>query len=133
MGTTNAQTCETVAEQQSQQVNKEEPPEEESSSPSETDVVTSVTRTLTANSIDAFYTGTVVLVTGATGFLGKALLEKLLRSCPRLGSVFVLIRPKKGCTMEQRFNELVQNSVCILSDSRIYRVASKGVKFQLGK
>jgi len=36
------------------------------------------------------------------GFVGKALIEKLLRSCPKLGRIYVLMRPKKGHTIEER-------------------------------
>lgn len=64
------------------------------------------------SSIDTFFAETVILLTGATGFLGKALLEKLLRSCPRVATIFVLIRPKKGQTVEQRFKQLLENPVC---------------------
>ncbi|XP_011645010.1 putative fatty acyl-CoA reductase CG5065 [Pogonomyrmex barbatus] len=63
------------------------------------------------SSIDTFFAETVILLTGATGFLGKVLLEKLLRSCPRVAMIFILIRPKKGHTVEQRFKELLENSV----------------------
>lgn len=63
------------------------------------------------SSIEAFFAESVVLITGATGFLGKALVEKLLRSCPRLATIFILIRPKKGQTVEQRFMELIDNPV----------------------
>ncbi|XP_011685481.1 PREDICTED: putative fatty acyl-CoA reductase CG5065 [Wasmannia auropunctata] len=63
------------------------------------------------SSIDTFFAETVILLTGATGFLGKALLEKLLRSCPRVATIFVLIRPKKGQTVEERFKELLNNPV----------------------
>ncbi|XP_071632062.1 putative fatty acyl-CoA reductase CG5065 isoform X2 [Temnothorax longispinosus] len=62
-------------------------------------------------SIDAFFAETVILLTGATGFLGKALLEKLLRSCPQVATIFVLIRPKKDQSVEQRFQELLNNPV----------------------
>lgn len=63
------------------------------------------------SSIEAFFADSVVLITGATGFLGKALVEKLLRSFPRLATIFILIRPKKGQTVEQRFMELIDNPV----------------------
>nr|XP_033325147.1 putative fatty acyl-CoA reductase CG5065 [Megalopta genalis]XP_033325149.1 putative fatty acyl-CoA reductase CG5065 [Megalopta genalis] len=62
-------------------------------------------------SIEAFYSDTVVLVTGATGFIGKALVEKLLRSCSRLLAIFILIRPKKGNTVDQRLKQLLESSV----------------------
>ncbi|XP_070154143.1 putative fatty acyl-CoA reductase CG5065 isoform X3 [Polyergus mexicanus] len=63
------------------------------------------------SSIDTFFAETVILVTGATGFLGKALLEKLLRSCPRVATIFVLIRPKRNQSIEERFRELLENPV----------------------
>lgn len=64
-------------------------------------------------SINAFFAETVILLTGATGFLGKALLEKLLRSCPRVATIYVLTRPKKNQSVEQRFKELLNNTVRI--------------------
>ncbi|MBI3911547.1 MAG: AMP-binding protein [Armatimonadetes bacterium] len=48
-------------------------------------------------SIRRFLDGRVLLVTGATGFLGKAVIEKILRCCPEVGQIFLLIRPKSGC------------------------------------
>jgi nucleoside-diphosphate-sugar epimerase len=42
-----------------------------------------------------FYNGQSVLLTGATGFLGKPVIEKLLRSCPDIGHIYVLIRPRR--------------------------------------
>ncbi|EDX02432.1 putative fatty acyl-CoA reductase CG5065 [Drosophila yakuba] len=46
-----------------------------------------------------------IFVTGASGFVGKALIEKLLRSCPKLGRIYVLMRPKKGHTIEERLQQ----------------------------
>lgn len=46
--------------------------------------------------IREFYSGKNVLVTGATGFCGKVLVEKLLRSCENIGKIYVLIRRKKN-------------------------------------
>lgn len=53
-------------------------------------------------SVVDFYAGKNVMVTGATGFLGKVLVEKILRSCPMLGSLYVLVRPKEGQSPEER-------------------------------
>jgi long-chain acyl-CoA synthetase len=68
------------------------------------------------STIPEFFTGKTVLVTGATGFLGKALLEKMLRSLPGLRRVYLLIRPKERGTRSvaagQRFrSELLTSSV----------------------
>lgn len=60
-----------------------------------------------------YFRGSVVLVTGGTGFVGKALLEKLLRSCPGIDTIYVLMRPKRGLSVDQRYKELLKNQVCL--------------------
>nr|QGV11515.1 FAR3 [Tetrastichus brontispae] len=72
---------------------------------------TAATNLNSCSVVEAFYDDAIILVTGATGFLGKALLEKLLRSCSRVSEIFVIIRPKRGRSIEQRFTELVENPV----------------------
>lgn len=54
------------------------------------------------NSIPAFYAGRSIFITGATGFMGKVLIEKLLRSCPDIENIFLLMRPKKGISIDDR-------------------------------
>lgn len=49
---------------------------------------------------------TEIIVLFCAGFMGKVLIEKLLRSCPDLNSIFVLIRAKKNKTPEQRVEDL---------------------------
>ncbi|WP_242393690.1 SDR family oxidoreductase [Anaeromyxobacter oryzisoli] len=47
--------------------------------------------------------GRRILVTGATGFVGKVALSLLLDRYPGIGKVFVLVRPGTGGTPEARF------------------------------
>jgi hypothetical protein len=61
--------------------------------------------------IQNFFSGRCVLVTGATGFVGKALVEKLLRSCPELRTIYLLIRPKRGRDVQTRHKEFIQDPV----------------------
>ncbi|XP_050493518.1 fatty acyl-CoA reductase 1-like isoform X9 [Bombus huntii] len=63
------------------------------------------------NSLEEFYSGSGILVTGATGFVGKGLLEKLIRMCPRIAAIFILIRPKTNETIEQRFKKLTDDPI----------------------
>lgn len=59
------------------------------------------------NSIPAFYAGKSVFITGATGFMGKILMEKLLRSCPDIREIFILLRPKKGLGVDDRLRAML--------------------------
>lgn len=65
------------------------------------------------NSIPAFYAGKSVFITGATGFMGKVLVEKLLRSCPEVREIFVLMRPKKGISIDNRVRQLLSLPVSV--------------------
>ncbi|XP_074554579.1 fatty acyl-CoA reductase 1 isoform X3 [Halichoeres trimaculatus] len=58
-------------------------------------------------SIPEFYSGKNVLITGATGFMGKVLVEKLLRSCPEVKALYILVRPKAGQSMKQRVSDMM--------------------------
>jgi fatty acyl-CoA reductase len=62
-------------------------------------------------SVREFFEHQNVLVTGGTGFLGKVLLEKLLRSCPDVGNIYVLMRKKKGKEPSQRALEITDVAV----------------------
>lgn len=74
---------------------------------------------MTLPEVGSYLSGSKVLVTGVTGFVGLALVEKLLRTVPGIGSIYVLIRPKRGKSMEDRLNEIKQSSVSILSANPI--------------
>lgn len=47
-------------------------------------------------SVREFYKGKSIFITGASGFMGKVLVEKLLYSCSDIKQIFVLVREKKG-------------------------------------
>uniref|UniRef100_T1JLW2 Fatty acyl-CoA reductase n=1 Tax=Strigamia maritima TaxID=126957 RepID=T1JLW2_STRMM len=59
------------------------------------------------SSIIEFYRDRNVLITGSTGFMGKVLVEKLLRCCPNVRNVYLLMRPKKGQDVRQRLDQLI--------------------------
>jgi fatty acyl-CoA reductase len=48
--------------------------------------------------IKEFYSGKNILLTGVTGFLGKVLLEKVLRAFPDIGTIYILVRAKRNET-----------------------------------
>ncbi|KAH8347386.1 hypothetical protein KR059_010118, partial [Drosophila kikkawai] len=57
-----------------------------------------------------FYQNKTVLVTGATGFLGKVITEKLLRSTD-VKRIYCLMRPKRGENIEGRFTAWKNNKI----------------------
>lgn len=63
------------------------------------------------NSIKDYYAGATVLVTGGSGFLGKAIIEKLLRTCTEVRTVYTLMRSKRGVSSEDRLEKLKNNQV----------------------
>ncbi|XP_010995910.1 fatty acyl-CoA reductase 2 [Camelus dromedarius] len=61
--------------------------------------------------ISAFYNGKSILITGATGFLGKVMMEKLLRTSPDLKVIYILVRPKAGQTLQQRVFQILNSKL----------------------
>lgn len=61
--------------------------------------------------IPEFYAGREIFITGGSGFMGKALIEKLLYSCSEVGNIYVLLRKKKGKGIEERLESLKKESV----------------------
>ncbi|KAJ3618926.1 hypothetical protein MTP99_005724 [Tenebrio molitor] len=59
-----------------------------------------------------FYENQTVFITGGTGFVGKVLIEKLLRST-KVATIYVLIRAKKGKNASARLDEIFN---CALFD-----------------
>ncbi len=63
-------------------------------------------------SVSETLSGRRILLTGATGFLGKAFLSMLLRFHPDIDQVYVLIRPRTNQSAEERFfQQIAANSV----------------------
>ncbi|KAG7201486.1 hypothetical protein KM043_004245 [Ampulex compressa] len=61
--------------------------------------------------IQEFYAEQNIFITGCTGFLGKILTEKLLRSCQDISTLYILIRSKKGKSVHSRLEDLFQDRV----------------------
>lgn len=61
--------------------------------------------------ITDWYKDQSIFITGASGFFGKVLLYKLLKSCSGVRMIYVLLRPKKGKTSQERLEELFSTSV----------------------
>ncbi|CAD7696873.1 unnamed protein product [Ostreobium quekettii] len=61
---------------------------------------------------DAFR-GSGVLLTGVTGYVGSIVMEQLLRVCPEVGRVYVLVRAnrKKGVSAAERLDKLVNSGL----------------------
>ena len=62
-------------------------------------------------SVGEFYAGKTLMMTGATGFIGKVMLEKLMRCCPDIKKIFLLVRPKSGQRAAARIEEITGSMV----------------------
>jgi hypothetical protein len=65
---------------------------------------------------DHFNEGCNVLITGASGYIGSLILEKLLRST-RVGHVYLLLRPRRGVDPADRVAKLLQGPLFHLLDA----------------
>ncbi|KAM3248464.1 fatty acyl-CoA reductase 2, chloroplastic [Capsicum annuum] len=62
--------------------------------------------------ITKFLRGKAFLITGATGFLGKVLIEKILRTAPDVNKIFILIKAKnKEVAMQRLKNEILNADI----------------------
>lgn len=66
---------------------------------------------MATDSVNGFYAGKNLFITGGTGFVGICLLEKILRCIPEHGEIYLLMRAKKGKSMSERLEEVKKNSV----------------------
>lgn len=51
-----------------------------------------------------------IFITGATGFLGKVLVERILRVAP-VEKMYLLLRPKKGRDIRERLEDFLNSQV----------------------
>ncbi|XP_052749061.1 putative fatty acyl-CoA reductase CG5065 [Galleria mellonella] len=58
-------------------------------------------------SVKEYYSNKTIFITGATGFMGKVLVEKLLRSCPEIKKIYLLMRPKRGQNTKERLETFI--------------------------
>lgn len=79
----------------------------------------------TESHIAKWFTDQVIFITGATGFMGKVLVEKLLRDCSDIKECYLLMRTKRGVEPEQRREDYINHMVffflffCFLSHFRM--------------
>jgi hypothetical protein len=67
-------------------------------------------RRVEALSVRKSLAGKHILLVGATGFIGKVWLAKLLAEVPKVGKVYLLIRPRRTMTALRRFEKIVEES-----------------------
>ncbi|KAH9737543.1 Fatty acyl-CoA reductase 2 [Citrus sinensis] len=60
--------------------------------------------------IEKFLVGKSFFVTGATGFLAKVLIEKILRTAPEVGKIFLLIKAESEEAASKRLKDEVINA-----------------------
>lgn len=61
--------------------------------------------------IQDFYKDQTIFITGATGFLGTLLVEKLLRCCPQIRRLILLVRNRGEKTVDDRLKEYFNEDV----------------------
>lgn len=64
----------------------------------------------TMSPLEAFYNNSTVLISGGNGFLGKVLIEKLLR-CFDIAKIYLLMRAKNGEDVEGRMKKFLNETV----------------------
>jgi len=72
-----------------------------------------------------FYNNQSIFITGASGFMGKVLLEKLLYTCPDISNIYILMRGKRGQSVQDRVRDLLKSPVFKRLSSRSEELLSK--------
>ena len=60
---------------------------------------------------EAAYDGTTVFMTGATGFLGKVVMEKILWSLRGVKKLYILLRNRKDCPAQDRLAKEIKTLI----------------------
>lgn len=63
------------------------------------------------NRVDEVLANKTLLISGGTGFMGKVLVEKILRTCPGVKRIYLLIRNKKGKNPQDRLKEIFNSAL----------------------
>lgn len=71
------------------------------------------------NRVADMLAGRSILITGGTGFMGKVLIEKILRSCGDVDTIYLLIRTKKGKEPRLRVDEIFASPVSDCSEQEL--------------
>lgn len=67
---------------------------------------------LPLNSVQRFYQGKTIFITGASGFMGKVLMEKILYVCD-VKEIIILMRPKRDKTGSERVADFAKLPVSL--------------------
>ncbi|XP_062558330.1 fatty acyl-CoA reductase 1-like [Armigeres subalbatus] len=83
-----------------------------------------------SNKVLDFYEGATILIVGGTGFVGKALLEKVLR-CLKVKKVYLLIRSKDGHCAKDRLGKLMEDQLFDQVRDQVNKVEAVQVDFDV--
>lgn len=61
--------------------------------------------------ITEFYKGKTIFLTGCTGFIGKCLVEKILRTCCDIKKLYIMIRSKKNHKVDERIKSYFDDTI----------------------